>query len=214
MTCNLLRKELCSPPIPTFYVFLFMGALVLVPGYPFGMVFFFGCLALFFTTQFARENHDVYYSAVLPLSKREAVRGRCMLFGVFQLAQLLVAVPFAVIRYCLIPGDNVVGIEANAAWCGFGLVIYAAFNLVFLTGYYKTAQKIGVPFLAALVPVLLLITVMEGVSHIPALAWIDSVRPDDQVRQLSILVAGVVIWLLGWVGTFRLACARFERADL
>ena len=197
MTCNLLRKELLLTAHPTFYVFLFMGALVLVPGYPFGMVFFFGCLALFFTTQFARENHDVYYSAVLPLSKREAVRGRCMLFGVFQLAQLLVAVPFAVIRYCLIPGDNVVGIEANAAWCGFGLVIYAAFNLVFLTGYYKTAQKIGVPFLAALVPVLLLITVMEGVSHIPALAWIDSVRPDDQVRQLSILAAGVVIWLLG-----------------
>ena len=31
---------------------------------------------------------------------------------------------------------------------------------------------------------------------------------------LSILAAGVVIWLLGWVGTFRLACARFERADL
>ena len=93
-------------------------------------------------------------------------------------------------------------------------MIYAAFNLVFLTGYYKTAQKIGVPFLAALVPVLLLITVMEGVSHIPALAWIDSVRPDDQVRQLSILAAGVVIWLLGWVETFRLACARFERADL
>ena len=110
MTCNLLRKELLLTAHPTFYVFLFMGALVLVPGYPFGMVFFFGCLALYFTTQFARENHDVYYSAVLPLSKREAVRGRCMLFGVFQLAQLLVAVPFAVIRYCLIPGDNVVGI--------------------------------------------------------------------------------------------------------
>lgn len=87
MTCNLLRKELLLTAHPTFYVFLFMGALVLVPGYPFGMVFFFGCLALFFTTQFARENHDVYYSAVLPLSKREAVRGRCMLFGVFQLAQ-------------------------------------------------------------------------------------------------------------------------------
>lgn len=102
-----------------------------------------------------------------------------------------------------------VGIEANAAWCGFGLVIYAAFNLVFLTGYYKTAQKIGVPFLAALVPVLLLITVMEGVSHIPALAWIDSVRPDDQGPPAVHPGGGGCHLAAGWVGTFRLAWRPF-----
>ena len=40
MTCNLLRKELLLTAHPTFYVFLFMGALVLVPGYPFGIGLF------------------------------------------------------------------------------------------------------------------------------------------------------------------------------
>lgn len=73
------------------------------------------------------------------------MKGRCLLFGTFQLAQLAISVPFALIRYHFFPGYNVVGIEADLAWYGAGLVIYAVFNYVFLTGYYKTVKKIGVP---------------------------------------------------------------------
>ena len=214
MTFNMLYKELRLTAHPTLYLFLFMGALVLVPGYPYGMVFFFGCLALFFTTQFARENHDVYYTAVLPLSKGDAVKGRCLLFGTFQLAQLAISVPFALIRYHFFPGYNVVGIEADLAWYGAGLVIYAVFNYVFLTGYYKTVKKIGVPFLLALAPVLVLIVAVEILAHVPALAWIDSVEPADLLRQAPILAAGGAVWLLGWAVTIPAASSCFRRAHL
>ena len=51
---ELFVKEwrLAAPAVDVMFVFL--GALVLVPAYPYGMVFFFGMLAAFFSCQFAR----------------------------------------------------------------------------------------------------------------------------------------------------------------
>lgn len=49
MMFDLFYKEwaLAAPSVDL--MFIFMGALVLVPAYPYGMVFFFGMLAVFFS---------------------------------------------------------------------------------------------------------------------------------------------------------------------
>ena len=52
---NLLYKEWHLAVHSVVYLFLLIGALLLVPAYPYGMIFFFGCLGLYFTSQFARE---------------------------------------------------------------------------------------------------------------------------------------------------------------
>ena len=44
---ELLYKELRLAAHPSLYVFMGMGALLLIPAYPYSVVFFFGCLGLF-----------------------------------------------------------------------------------------------------------------------------------------------------------------------
>ena len=65
----LLFKDLRLTAHPALFFFLFFGVLLCVPGYPYGMVFFFGCLGLFFTTMNGRENGDVFFTATLPVRK-------------------------------------------------------------------------------------------------------------------------------------------------
>lgn len=64
---KLLYKELRLAAHPNLYVFTLLGALVLVPAYPYGMVFMFGCLGPFITMNYCRETNDLYYSALLPI---------------------------------------------------------------------------------------------------------------------------------------------------
>ena len=45
MMFNLLYKELRLAAHPNLFIFTLLGALVIVPAYPYGMVFLFGCLA-------------------------------------------------------------------------------------------------------------------------------------------------------------------------
>lgn len=211
---KLLVKEwtLAAPAVDVMFVLL--GALVLVPAYPYGMVFFFGMLAAFFSCQFARENADIFYTMLLPVAKRDVVKGKTMLIVSIELAQLVLTVPFAIARIWLLPNGNPVGIEANAAYFGFGLVIYAVFNLIFLSVFFADAVSVGKAFIFAVVPATLLICCMEASVHLPALAWLDGLELGDQLRQLPILVLGLILYGGGTLAAYHIAARHFERVDL
>lgn len=211
---HLLYKEWRLAVHPVVYMFCLMGALTLVPAYPYGMVFFFGCLGLFFTCQFARENADLFYTMMLPIRKRDAVKSKCLLFVSVELIQLMATVPFAVLRRWALPDGNPVGIEANAAFFGFGLVIYTIYNFVDLIVLFRSGYQVGKAFLAAIVPVLAGIVCMEAAVHIPSLAWLDGMRSAEMVRQLPILCGGIVVFVIGNLLTYRTAALCFETTDL
>ena len=134
---NLLYKEWHLAVHSVVYLFLLIGALLLVPAYPYGMIFFFGCLGLYFTSQFARENSDAFYTATLPIKKRHVVKSKCLLFVSIEIAQLIICIPFSIIRLWTLPDGNPVGIEANVAYFGFGLIVYAIFNFLYLTDAFS-----------------------------------------------------------------------------
>lgn len=210
----LLYKELRLAAHPTLYLFLWMGALLLVPAYPYGVVFFFGMLALFFTFQFSRENRDGEYTVLLPLRKADVVKGKCLLAGFVQLGLLLLSVPFALMGPWVHPQGNPVGLEANVAYYGFGLLIFAVFNGVFFPQFYRTGYRVERAFLLAVIPAGLCIVAMEALAHVPALAWLDGVEPADLVRQLPLLLVGAAVYGVGMVCTYRTAARRFEGVDL
>lgn len=211
---ELFVKEwtLAAPAVDVMFVFL--GALVLVPAYPYGMVFFFGMLAAFFSCQFARENADIFYTMLLPVCKRDVVKGKMMLIVSIELAQLALTIPFAIVRTELLPNGNPVGIEANVAYFGCGLVIYAVFNFIFLSVFFRDAVSVGKAFVFAVVPATLLILCMEAAVHLPALAWLDGLSLSDQLRQLPILVIGVAFYVASTALTYRIAARNFSRVDL
>ena len=71
---TLLYKQLrlaCHPMTP---VFCLSGIMLLIPNYPYSVAFFYVTLGLFFTFLNMREQKDIYYSALLPLRKRDTVR--------------------------------------------------------------------------------------------------------------------------------------------
>ena len=211
---DLLVKELRLAAHPSVYVFICMGALVLVPAYPYGVVFFFGCLGMFQTFMFDRETRDVFYTALLPRPKGDVVKGKLILAVVLQLGQMVLSLPFAYLRTLYLPAGNPVGMEANAAWYGCGLMIYGIFNLVFFTRFYRTAYKAGSAFLIALIPVTSGIVVMEASVHIPRLAWLDGLDKASLLRQIPVLLAGAVIYAGCNLVACKVAQRRFVRVDL
>ncbi|HPT82979.1 MAG TPA: ABC-2 transporter permease [Limnochordia bacterium] len=211
---NLLYKELRLAAHPNLYVFALLGILVLVPAYPYGMVFIFGCLGPYITMVYGRETNDLYYTALLPVRKRDIVKGKCLLFVTAQLSQVILSLPCAVLRTRLLPGGNPAGIEANLAYYGFGFLVYAIFNLVFLTEFFKSGYKAGRAFILAIIPVVLLVLTMEVLAHVPALAWLDSVAAPDLLRQLPLLLLGLGVYTAAMPLTLCISADRFARVNL
>lgn len=211
---NLLYKELRLAAHPNLFVFTFLGALVIVPAYPYGMVFLFGCLGPYITFTYGRETNDLYFTSLLPVRKADIVKAKVLLVVLAQVTQVLISLPFAVLRVGLLPQGNPAGIEANAAYYGFGFLIYAVFNFIFLTQFFKSGYKAGTAFLWGMIPAVLGVLVMEVVVHFPGLAWLDSVEPADLVRQLPILLIGLGVYALTMPAAYRLSARRFQRVDL
>ena len=57
---NLLYKELRLAAHPNLFIFMLMGALLLVPDYPFGVVFLFGVLGPYITFFYDRETRAAH----------------------------------------------------------------------------------------------------------------------------------------------------------
>lgn len=211
---TLLYKDIRLAAHPTSIVFAFLGCLVLVPAYPYSVIFLFGGLAPYLTFLNARETNDAWYTAILPVTKRDSVRGKCLLTVSFQLFQLLISVPFAVLRNTLHIANNPVGLDATLAWYGFGLIVYAVFDLVFLPAFYQNGYKAGIAFILAAIPMVILMIAVEATAHIPVLSWLDSTQPEHLLRQLPILVVGMICYAVLLSLAYRISVKRFAQVDL
>lgn len=211
----LLYKEfrlVCHPMTPIFCLF---GVMVLIPNYPYTVIFFYVMLGLFFTFLNIREQKDIYYSALLPVPKRDTVKAGCAFVVIIQVLSLVVLIPCSLLAAHLQPGkDNLVGLDPNAALLAAGFLLYAVFNAVFLPSFYANGYKVGVAFLKAVIPTTLAMMVLEALPHFPALTWLDDMDAATQVRLLPYFVAAVLLYGIGTVLTFRRAAAQYEKVDL
>lgn len=211
---KLLYKELALAAHPSLFVFMSLGCLVIVPSYPYTVIFLFGCLAPFLTFMFARENNDAWYTAMLPVTKKEIVKGKFQLILFAQIGQLLIALIFTLLRGLLKLDNNPLGMDPTAAWYGCGLVTLSVFNLIFFPTYYQSGYKAGISFLCAIVPAALLAVAAEISVHLPSLAWLDSFSPGQLFRQLPLLLAGILCYCLGMMLAYRISAKRFEQVNL
>ena len=211
---TLLYKEIRLAIHPTSIVFAFLGCLVLVPAYPYSVIFMFGCLAPYITFLNARETNDAWYTAILPVTKRESVLGKCLLIVSVQIFQLLFSVPFALLRNALNIENNPVGLDATLAWYGFGLIVYSVFDLVFFPSFYKNGYKAGKAFISASIPMVLLMVGLESVVQIPGFAWLDSYKPKDLMMQLPVFFVGIICYLTFLSLAYRISVKYFDRVDL
>lgn len=191
-----------------------MGILVLVPAYPYGITFLFSGLGIYISFMYGRETNDIYYTALLPVKKRDTVKSKCLLVVLVQVMQILISLPFAILRTFLLSNGNPVGIEANVAFYGFGFLIYAIFNLIFLPVFFKTAYKAGKAFIFAMIPTTVIMTVMEVLVHLPGFKWLDGLQSVDLIRQLPILAVGLIVYVVGTLAAYKISVQRFDRSAL
>ena len=214
---HLLYKELRLAKHPTMFLFLLFSAMLLIPSYPYYVAFIYTCLSVFFVFLQGRENNDLSFTALLPVRKRDIVRARCLLVVLMQLAQVLVSLPCAIVGARINPlGGNAAGIEANAAFFGLVLVMYALFNLLFLPAFYRPGYRVGRAFLFAGAAVLVYIVAAELlVQCVPALkASLDTFDPATRGTRLFVLLLGAGLYAAGSLLACRLSERRFARVDL
>ena len=130
------------------------------------------------------------------------------------MTQLLISLPFDVLRLYVLPDGNPAGIEANLAYYGFGFIIYAIFDLIFLTQFFKTAYKVGKAFILAIIPATLGVIIMEVLVHISKFQWLDSVEPNIILQQIPILILGIIFYIISILLAFRISAKRFQQVDL
>ena len=238
----LLYKQLrlvCHPMTPVFCLF---GIMVIIPNYPYTVIFFYVTLGLFFSFLNMREQKDLYYTALLPVPKRDAVKAGCLFTALIELTSLVLLAPCCLLAARLQPGkdnlvgldpnlallapccllaarlqpgkDNLVGLDPNLALLAAGFLLYALFNAVFLPSFYKNGYKVGVAFVKATIPMALLMLVMEALPHIPGLTWLDDMDAATQLRLLPVLIGGILIYTGCTLLTFRAAARAYEKVDM
>lgn len=206
--------RLSMSPVPL--LFLLLSGLILIPNYPYYVTFFYNGLGLFMLMQSLRENRDTAYLMLLPVTKAEMVRARFRTVVQLELLQVLACIPFMALRASYGHLNNAVGIEANTAFLGLGLVQMGLFNLVFFPMHYKNAYDLGKPFLLSSIALALGVLVLETLQHIlPYLNDVcDSYAAADQLRQIPVLLGGLLVFSLLTARSFTLSVRRFEAADL
>ena len=104
--------------------------------------------------------------------------------------------------------------DATVGWYGFGFIIFSVFDLVFFPTYYKSGYKAGKAFLLAMIPVALLMACTEGIIYVPHLSWLDSSDPESLLRQLPVLGAGILIYVVSVFSAYHIAVKRYENVNL
>ncbi|NMD38368.1 MAG: ABC-2 transporter permease [Christensenellaceae bacterium] len=211
---KLIYKEFSLAAHPTLIIFMFLGLMIIIPSYPYTVVLLFGCLGPFMSFLYARETNDIFYTVLLPVKKDDVVKGKLLMTIIAQIGQLLISAPIAVYKIVTNFDLNSIGIEANVAYYGLSLISFAIFNLIFFTNFYKTAYKAGQAFLLAIIPSTVVNVAIEAVSHIPATQWLDGISREHLIKQLPVLIVGIIIYAAFMALTYKISVNRFRRVDL
>ncbi len=215
---NILRKEMKLSASVLSYLFILFGLMFLLPGYPILCGAFFVSLGLFQSFQSAREANDIVFSVLLPVAKKDVVKGKylfvCMIeVCAFLLMALAVILRMTALSQSVVYRSNAL-MNANFFALGTACVIFGLFNWIFVGGFFRTAYKFARPFVTFIITCFLVIFAAEALHHIPGLEKLNAFGTDDIALQLILLAAGVLIFLLMTALSCKKACEKFERIDL
>ncbi len=214
---KLLFKELRLSSAAITYFFLLFSFMTFLPGYPIVTGSFFVCMGIFYSFQFARESNDSVYMLLLPVSKKQVVGAKYLFVLFLEIAAFVIMILCTLFRMTFLSTAPVYTenalLSANFFFLGFCLVSFGLFNLVFVRGYFKTAYKIGVPFLIYCLLEAVVISASEAVGHFPGLEFFTVTDFSFLNAQLIGLAVGAVFFVLATLFSYIRAKSSFERLD-
>lgn len=215
---KILLKEMKLSASILSYVFIVFGLMFLLPGYPVLCGAFFTTLGIYQSFQNTRETNDILFSALLPISKEDVVRGKYLFVCLIELCSALLMTLIAVLRMT-VSADSPVYREnalmnANGFALGTAFVLFGLFNAIFVGGFFRTVYRIGKPFIIYIVVNFVVIAVAEALHHFPGLSALNAFGTDAFGLQMGLLILGMSIYVVLTYISFRKSCSRLERIDL
>ena len=214
----MLKKEMRLSALLLTYLFIAFGAMTLLPGYPILCGVFFITLGIFQSFQSAREANDIVYSALLPVAKRDVVKGKYQFTMFIELCGFALMLILTLVRMTALadaaPYRSNALMNANPFFLGMALVIFGLFNVIFVGGFFKTGYKIGKPFIIYIIAAFIVIFAAEAVHHIPGLEAVNAFGFDHIGLQLTLLCAGALLYVVMTLLSYKKACSNFEKIDL
>lgn len=215
---KLLNKEIKLSASPLSFLFIVFGVMALIPNYPILCGAFFICLGIFQSFQTSRENSDILYSALLPVSKSDVVKSKYTFCVFIELCGFVLMAAATLVRMTLLKDAAVYRnnalMNANLVYLAFALLIFALFNLIFVNGFFKTAFYFAKPFVIFIIAAFLTIGVAETLHHIPPLEKLNAFGFDELPLQLAFLAAGTVLYAVITLTSMKKSIRRFEKIDL
>ena len=214
---RLFYKEMKLSANPLTYLFIAFSAMTMIPSYPILVGSFFICLGIFHTYQQIREYDDVTYTVMLPVKKRDIVTAKYLFVLFIELTAFILCTLLTIIRMKIlgtaVPYATNQLMNANMAYLGYTMIVFAVFNSIFLAGFFKTTYKIGKPFFIFCVVSFIIIIMGEIIHHIPDLESLNN--PSNlSMPQVVIFAIGVVVFILCTWLSYQKAVKDFEGIDL
>ena len=215
---DLLLKEfkLCASPLS--FLFILFGLMFFLPGYPVLCGAFFVTLGIYQSFQNAREANDILFSALLPVAKHDVVKGKFLFVCFIELCGVLLMAFAMLLRMTALSETAAYRsnfmMNANPFALGMALVIFGVYNLIFVAGFFKTAYKIGRPFVFYIIAAFLLTSIAEALHHFPRLTALNAFGFEKAGLQLSLLLCGMAAYALITFFAYKSACKSFEKIDL
>ena len=215
---KILRKEIKLSAHILSFLFILFAFLFFLPGYPVLCGVFFVTLGIFQSFQNARETNDILFSALLPIAKKDVVKGKYLFCCLIELSALLLMGIIVLLRMTLLSKALVYRtnalMNANLFALAMAFFLFGLFNAVFVGGFFKTAYKFGRPFVTYTVLAFLSIGLAETLHHLPGLAWLNAFGFEHLAGQLLLLLVGILFFLLFTFVSCQKACSDFEKIDL
>ena len=111
---------------------------------------------------------------------------------------------------------NLAGMEANAAFLGFGLMMLGGFNLIFFPLYFKNPNKVGKPFAFGAVFIFLAVAAVTVCCQIAPLFKdvLDTRDPLHFGAKAVVFALGAAVYAAASFLSVKLSQRNFEKADL
>ncbi len=214
---KLFYKEMKLSANPLTYWFIAFSAMTMIPSYPILVGSFFICLGIFHTSPQSREDDDVTYTVMLPVKKRDIVTAKYSFVLFIELTAFILCTLLTIIRMKIlgtaVPYATNQLMNANMAYLGYIMIVFAVFNSIFLAGFFKTTYKIGKPFFIFCVVSFIIIIMGEILHHIPDLESLNNPSNLSMPQVVIFAISIVVFMLCTWL-SYQKAVKDFEGIDL
>jgi len=201
---NLIYKELTLSIHKFFYILpILLAALLMIPQWIYliaFMYFFWISVPQIYSAYLAQQDYD--FTVVLPIKKGDIALSKGLTLIILELYHVILVVIVGIIHN-LVYGSYNYFLDISFAFFGYGLIMFAIFNIIFLPLYFKTAYYFGKPLILAVIGSMVFGVGLELLTLLAP--WATKILDNpNMLYQFGMLLGGILVFVgLNWVALSR-----------